>query len=159
VLEYLKLFEEWIKSVRTMSITGTVAALALFLPKCWLEAIHLYPTIDRFRPLLWLAFSVCVVGIAYDSGNILVIREKTKKRLRNLAKDEKSIMSRFVQRDGITHDFPESNVPMTNMLVRDKILFSGSPPMTGRNLYHFSTEPWILEYLKENRHLVGLARS
>lgn len=139
-----------------MSIAGTVAALALFLPAKWMEAIQVSAAIDRFRPLLWLVLAICVAGILYDSGNLVVIRKKLKRRLRNLANDEKSVMCRFVQRDGITHDFPESNIPMTNMLVRDGILFRGNPPMTGRNNYHFSTEPWILEYLKKNRKFVGL---
>jgi hypothetical protein len=158
MLEYLKLFGEWIKSVRTMSIAGTVAALALFLPAKWLEAIHMTPALDGAKPWLWLVFAVCISGIVYDSGNMVVIRERHKRRLRNLAFDEQDIMKRFVQRNGVTHDFHESDVPITNLLVRDKILSVGSPEMTGRNMYHFSTEPWILEYLKTNRRFVGLPK-
>ncbi len=76
-LEYLKLFAEWIKSVRTMFVAGAVAALALFAPERRLEAIHIYPAVDRFRPLLWLVLAISAAGLLYEVGKVILIAGDT----------------------------------------------------------------------------------
>jgi hypothetical protein len=155
-MDYLKLIADWLKSVRTMSIAGTVAACALFLPEKWIQAARIDSAIDKFRPLLWLVLVSCIAGILYDTGHIVFVRQKLKRRLRNLANDEKDIMRRFVQHNGVSHQFHESEGTITHLLVRDRILFAGNPPITGNNHYNFLTEPWIVEYLKKNKKLVGI---
>src|SRR5260370_19243369 len=71
-LEYLKLFAEWIKSVRTMFVAGMVCALALFAPERRLEAIHIYSAVDRFRPWLWLVLAISAAGLLYEVGKVIL---------------------------------------------------------------------------------------
>jgi hypothetical protein len=156
VLEYLKLFGEWIKSGRTMFIAGTVAALALFLPPYWLESVQIYSAIDHLRPLLWLVFSISPVGLAFDGGKAVFTRQRLKRRLRGLAREEQHALSHFVQAGGTSYPFPRYEVHVVGRLLMDKILALGHPAIDDRGNHNITIEPWILAYLREHQSLIGL---
>ncbi len=104
VLEYLRLFGEWIKSVRTMFVAGAVTALAVLAPARWLEAIHIYPAVDRFRPLLWLMFAISAAGLLYEVGKVILRAAERiltwftiRRRLHSLTADEQKMLAYYVR--------------------------------------------------------------
>ncbi len=62
-------FVEWIESIRIMFVAGAVSALGVFAPVGRLEAIHVYPTVDRRRPWLWLVFTILCAGLLPEVGS------------------------------------------------------------------------------------------
>jgi hypothetical protein len=158
VLPYLKLFGEWIKSPRTLSIFGAVAALALFLPACWLETVHVYSAIDHYRAFLWLVFSLCVVGLVFDGGNAIFIRCKIKKRLHNLVRDEQEVLADFVHNDVSSTRFAAYQAGVTSGLVEAGILHvptTTDPTNVSAGFVYFVIEPWILRYLRKHMNCLG----
>jgi hypothetical protein len=168
VLEYLKLFGEWIKSVRTMFVAGAVAALAVFAPERRLEAIHIYPAVERFRPLLWLVLAISAAGLLFEIGKLLLsglstifIWLRIRRRLHNLAADERAVLVIYVGEQkstwawGISHYGPTS-------LAEAGILHLA--PTIGTlhadtGLYYYTIKPWVLRYLTKNKELIGGAKT
>ena len=158
VLPYLKLFGEWIKSPRTLSIFGAVAALALFLPACWLETVHVYSAIDHYRAFLWLVFSLCIVGLVFDGGTAIFVRCKIKKRLHNLARDEQQVLADFVLNDVSSTRFAAHQAGATSSLVAAGILhvYSTTDPMNvDAGFIYYTIELWILRYLRKHMNCLG----
>jgi hypothetical protein len=158
VLPYLKLFAEWIKSPRTLSIFGAVAALALFLPACWLATVHVYSGIDHYRAFLWLVFSLCVVGLVFDAGNAIFVRCKLKKRLHYLARDEQEVLADFVLNDVSSSRFAPTQAGATSSLAAAGILhvYSAKEPMNvDARFVYYTIEPWILRYLHKHMDCLG----
>jgi Super-infection exclusion protein B len=153
VIEYLKLFAVWINSAKTMFVFGAVAGTALFLPACWLETLHLSAAIEHYRPFLWLVFSVCLMGLVFDGSKAIGARQKTKSRLRHLARDEQEFLSHFVHNHVSTMQVLVFEAGPATSLTTDGILFLS--PTIGdvaldKAVLYFMIKPWILRYLSKH---------
>ena len=137
-----------------MSVFGAVAAFPLFLPACWLEALHLSSAVDRYRPFLWLVFLVCVVGLIFDGVKTIVIREKHKYRLRHLARDEQELLSHFVLNQVSTQTVLAFQAGAASSLARDEIVFLG-PISAEEGVFYYTIKPWILRYLQKHTKYLG----
>ena len=161
-LEYLKLFGEWIKSVRTMFVAGAVSALAVFAPERRLEAIHIFPAVDRFRPLLWLVLAISAVGLLYEVGNVILDAGKrifiwftVRRRLRNLTVDERKILALYVRDQVSTWTWGVSDLGIPS-LVDAGILYLATTigdVHSDMGVRYYTIRPWILKYVTKNRNL------
>ncbi len=161
-LEYLKLFGEWIKSVRTMFVAGAVTALAVLAPPRWLEAIHIYPAVDRFRPLFWLVFAISATGLLYEVGKaILGAAEriftwlKIRRRLHNLAADEQKILALYVREQISTWAWGVSDLGIPALVDAGVLYLAttiGSVHADG-GVRYYTIKPWILKYVTKNKKL------
>lgn len=159
MIEYLKLFAEWINSPKTLSVFGAAAAFPLFLPACWLQALHLSDAIDRYRPLFWLIFLVCVIGLLFDGGKSIVNRERFKYRLRHLSRDEQEFLSHFVHEQVSTRAVLPYEARGASALVADGILFLaptiGQPALEDGVIWYTIKPWWILRYLQKHSLFLG----
>jgi hypothetical protein len=163
-LEYLKLFGEWIKSVRTMFVAGAVAALALFAPERQLEAIHIYPAVDRFRPLLWLVLAISATGLLYevgkailDAGGHVFTWLRIKRRLHSLTADERKILALYVRDQVSTWAWGVSDLGIPS-LVDAGILYLATTigdVHADSGIRYYTIKPWILKYGTKNKKPVG----
>jgi hypothetical protein len=163
VIEYLKLFGEWIKSVRTMFVAGAVAALALFAPDKWLEAIHIYPAIDRFRPFLWLLLAISATGLLYEVGKVLLdvwgqvfTWLKVRRRLHSLTADERKVLALYVRDQVSTWAWGVSDLGIPS-LVDSGILYMATTigdVHADMGVRYYTIRPWILKYVTRKKKLL-----
>ena len=150
---------KWIReSVRPVFVFFIVSTLLLFLPRTWAAAIGITEGYQKYH---FMAFVLSVGSfvwlVSFPIERAYRRREK-KERLRNLSVDEREILRPFVSSSRTAHEFGQTWVPATHLLVKDVILEIGSPSIDLRGLYHFSMELWILEYLREHEDLVGVVK-
>lgn len=140
-----------------MFIVGAVAAIPLLLPACWLEAIHVYSAVDRFRSWLWLFVLISAVGLLFDAGKALFLWQKIKYRLHHLARDEQNVLAVFVLNLTSAQVFGAYQ-PAASSLADAGILYvtteTGRITLDTGHIY-YTIKPWILRYLSKKRQLLG----
>ena len=157
VIDYLRLFEGWIKSPRTMFIFGAASGLPLFLPTCWLEAIHVAEGIERYRLWFWLIFLISVMGLIYEAGIRIRQHCRIKYRLRHLAADEQEFLSHYVHENSSSRIVLGSQASPGASLTTDGILFL--TPTIGKaaleqTMVYYTIRPWVLRYVRKHpKHL------
>jgi hypothetical protein len=142
-----------------MWIFATVSALALFLPTGWLNHIHVDSAIDRYRPGIWLVFSICVIGLLTyplyaidDKRKEVFLNRKIKRRLQMLAEDEKDVLALFLKNKVSSCGFIAYQ-PGASSLVDAGIIYPSSTiGARGPRLY-YTIHSWIYHYLMKHPNL------
>jgi|SRR5579864_1002415 len=155
------LFKSAAHLVTTMCV---LSALALFLPRHWLQTIGLAGIIEQYRPYILIVFICSVVyfltrpffgGDAWYRG--WLCERRTKRRLAVLASDEKLLLRNFVRNNVST--FPSLMVlPGASSLEAEGILLPTrtEPNWASANgtLWYTIHDVWILRYLKKHPELL-----
>jgi hypothetical protein len=86
-------------SIRPMIAATLVFGAVIVLPRSILEAMRLYPTIEKWWPWIVLVFAFSIVMIlihAVEAGaRPIIAAHRMKKRLDSMTDDERGIIGRF----------------------------------------------------------------
>jgi hypothetical protein len=165
--------QEWVDPSRLLGflrehtharvVVAALCGIVLFAPAPMVAVLRLEPVRERFVYIAGVAFLISIVSLATSLGGSLHARyspvweesgrkEKMRQLLHQLSQYEQAILMLYVHRRTNTPYFDLRNGYVAG-LARDGILFQ----VTSDGFIHswaFKIEPWVREYLDNNRDLL-----
>jgi hypothetical protein len=140
-------------------VGGTCAILIFFSDKIGTEIVR-----DTLNPILKVIFIICILGISYTTGDIIVKYVKTKrevavrrknseKRINNLTDYEKFILSGYIN-EGIRSKSLDSNDGSVVEPARAGIIFQSTKYMDMGSHCKYNITDWAWEYLQSNPDVI-----
>jgi len=149
-------FIKWLRdSNRPACVLFVVSGAMLLLPHPWLVALGMTTWIANYKPWAVVVFALCLVWLTTHPFVVWHDHYKIRERIRNSARDERNILSRFIQTDSAIQCFGWRDAPSASSLIRDKILFD-TGNRDGSDSPYISIDPWVFQYLRKHREIIGL---
>ena len=152
---FVEIFKCVRESIRPVVMILILTALALFLPHTWLYGIGIGDWLQTYRPWVILLFAGSSIWLATFPVERLYKIWRMRRRLRNLAGDEKHVLRTYVQNAKTTQAFGNLNIGVAKSLAMRGLLVEVHAAYNG-GFPHFRIVPSAFSYLKKRPELLDI---
>jgi hypothetical protein len=149
-------FIKWLRdSNRPAWVLFVVSGGTLLLPHSWLGTLGMAAWIVNYEP--WVVV-ICALSLTWLATHPFVVwhhHYQVIERIRHAGADEQFTLSEFIRTNHVIQCIGWSHAPSASSLIKDKILFDTGKRDGGDSPY-LGIDPWVFQYLKRHKEIVGL---